>query len=785
MSMKRMKRLLVLCLALVMVVGLLSVTALADGSMQVTFSQKGGAYYFPGDELTVTVTGLPSGYNSTNVTLSHNGGDVLEAVGSADCGEKTYAQTYRVARIEKAWISVQFTATYPDMATASGTIAMNLRNQLTVTLPDAGQPLSGAEVVLHHAWGGSDITLQAQGSGTYVTGRTALSNGGYDYVSVTTADGRTATITETTSGGSLMNAIRAGTDLVEASYAFDGCTVAGTLYVNGTGVSNWSTRYAGPYGETIDFGPMVKAAEEKALSVDAANAPARAVATVYYPGSDNQPAAGSTYGGDGFNWQLINGKYITYFWVKATTYYNVSFDTNGGSNVDTQEVVWNGTAIKPEDPTRSGYKFLGWYTEDDKAFDFATPIASSVTLYAKWEKDATPAPDLHYYVDASFPSRLLTGTYRDVSLSIWGDRGVTQQKGATLYVAVDGPAYSDADLWYYEGDGWYWGYGKYVDTVREGKIPDTLDFNETGITIPLSLYLDKAGTYKFTFTLKDADGKVLATDTATVKAYNEAHGDYRIYLDCGKHGSISTTPSTWADYKDTVTITVTPAKGYELDTLRVYDSDKDRVSVYTNYHGDYTFTMPKSSVTVYATFKEVNYDHFVDVSRDSWYYDAVYYVYDHGIMDGVGNRKFAPYSDLSRAMIVTTLYRLEDEPRVRTYGTFRDVDEDAWYADAVEWAAEEGIVKGYGKKTFGPNNSVTVEQLAAILQRYADYKGYDIDEAVRLYSDAVVSAWAVDNVRWAVAEDLLRGGRSVNATKVATRAEIAYALYNFMMNVAD
>ena len=154
-------------------------------------------------------------------------------------------------------------------------------------------------------------------------------------------------------------------------------------------------------------------------------------------------------------------------------------------------------------------------------------------------------------------------------------------------------------------------------------------------------------------------------------------------------------------------------------------------------------------------------------------------------MDGVGSRKFAPYGDLSRAMIVTTLYRLEDEPRVRNYGTFRDVDEDAWYADAVEWAAEEGIVKGYGKKTFGPNRSVTVEQLAAILQRYADYKGYDIDETVRLYSDAVVSQWALDNVRWAVAEGLLRGGRSVDSTQVATRAEIAYALYNFMMNVVD
>ena len=562
-------------------------------------------------------------------------------------------------------------------------------------------------------------------------------------------------------------------------------TVVGTLFVNDVKVENWSTRYSGSKGQTFNFDSMVKAAIEKAMSMDPDNKPVNVEAAVYYPGSDEQPASEITYGGEDINWQPQNGN-SAYFWVKATTYYQVSFDSDGGSPVASQTVAYNGTATKPDsDPTRDGYTFLGWYIGDN-FFEFEeTPIIESITLTAKWEKNTTPVPDLHYYVEANFPSRLLIDTNRDVSISIWGDRGVSWQEDATLYVKVDGPARSDADLWYYDSDGWYWGYGKYVDTVREGKIPDALEFNETGVTIPLSLYLDRAGTYDFTFTLKADDGTILATDTATVRAYTETHDDYRIYLDCGKHGSISTTPSTWADYKDTVTIYVKPDKGYELDTLRVYDSDKDRVSVYTNYHDDYVFTMPNSSVTVYATFKEVNYDHFVDVSRDSWYYDAVYYVYDHDIVDGVGSRKFDPYGDLSRAMIVTTLYRMEDEPRVRNYGTFRDVDEDAWYAEAVEWAAEEGIVKGYGKKTFGPNNSVTVEQLAAILQRYADYKGYDIDETVRLYSDAVVSQWAVDNVRWAVAEGLLRGGRSVNATQVATRAEIAYALYNFMMNVVD
>ena len=461
-----------------------------------------------------------------------------------------------------------------------------------------------------------------------------------------------------------------------------------------------------------------------------------------------------------------------------------TFVTANGMPPVVQEVT-GGYVQKPADPTYDGYNFLGWFTEMDGGvlFDFTRPVTESITLYAHWERE-TPV-DV-YYLSDNFPARLEVGTYQDVALSVLGSWGSGWQYDATITVSVKGPAWSDAQLLYYTGSGWDWWWSGYVDAVDAGKIPDTFDFNETGVTVPLSLYLDKAGTYEFTFTLYASDGKtVLATDSTTVKATEPAHDDYRVYLDCGKHGSISTRPSTWADYKDTVTIYVNPDKGYELDTLKVYDAKGNRISVYTDNHGNYYFTMPNRSVTVYATFQEVNYDHFTDVPKGSWYYDAVYYVYDHDIMDGVGNRTFNPYGDLSRAMIVTTLYRLEGEPVVRTSGTFRDVPYNTWYSDAVEWAAKEGIVKGYGKKTFGPSNSVTVEQLAAILQRYADYKGYDVDQTVQLYADAVVSQWAVKNVRWAAAEGLLRDGRSTNATLVATRAEIAYALYGFMTNVVE
>ena len=455
--------------------------------------------------------------------------------------------------------------------------------------------------------------------------------------------------------------------------------------------------------------------------------------------------------------------------------YQVTFDSMGGSAVDAVTVQEGDTITAPTAPVHSGYTFDGWYTYNGTPFDFDTPIHSSFTLYAHWVAN----PEAHYLVNADFPGRVTVGTYRDASVSLSGVMGVSIYSGARLEVSVSKPSHAEAQLWYDLDSSWWW---DYVDVAARGYLFRNTEIDEmTLMNFPLSLYVDKAGSYTFTFTLYDGKGEALASDSATVKAY-PAEEDYRVYIDAGKHGTV-TVSDRYAAKGDRVIIYATPDKGYELDTLKVYDAWGDRVDVYS-YGNNYAFTMPRSAVKVVATFTDAKYGHFTDVPTDSWYYDAVYYVYNHDIMDGIGNRTFNPYGDLSRAMIVTTLYRLEGEPGVRTSGSFRDVPDNTWYSSAVEWAAKEGIVKGYGKKTFKPSESVTVEQLAAILQRYADYKGYDIDEAVWLYADAVVSQWAVDNVRWAAAEGLLRDGRSTNGTLVATRAEIAYALYGFMVNVA-
>ena len=116
---------------------------------------------------------------------------------------------------------------------------------------------------------------------------------------------------------------------------------------------------------------------------------------------------------------------------------------------------------------------------------------------------------------------------------------------------------------------------------------------------------------------------------------------------------------------------------------------------------------------------------FTDVAESDWFYDAVRYAYENGLMGGIGDNLFAPNHPTTRAQLVTILYRLEGEPAVTGQGPFTDVEADTWYTDAVTWAAEEGVVNGVSATQFAPGNNITREQLATILFRYAQAKGYD------------------------------------------------------------
>ena len=175
---------------------------------------------------------------------------------------------------------------------------------------------------------------------------------------------------------------------------------------------------------------------------------------------------------------------------------------------------------------------------------------------------------------------------------------------------------------------------------------------------------------------------------------------------------------------------------------------------------------------------------FIDVVPGMEQYDAVRYVYENGIMNGISDTLFDPFGTLTRGMMVTILYRIEGEPEVAYNGTFTDVPDGKWFSDGVEWAASTGIVNGYGDGTFGPADEVTREQLAAILYRYAVCKGFEIKTAGFL-PDGNISPWAVDYVNWAAANGVLQvSGGTVRAVETALRWEVAAAIRGFCENAA-
>ena len=266
---------------------------------------------------------------------------------------------------------------------------------------------------------------------------------------------------------------------------------------------------------------------------------------------------------------------------------------------------------------------------------------------------------------------------------------------------------------------------------------------------------------------------------------------YELSTSVGDHGSL--TVDRYATEGDKVTITVTPDEAYKLDDLSVTAKGKD-VELTANGDGTYTFTMPSADVRISATFAEdpdwtepeepatdVS-DIFLDVTPNAWYKDAVQYAYDNGLMTGVSDTEFAPEATTTRAMIVSILARLEGVTTAEAAG-FADVDDNDWYATAVNWAANVGVVNGYEDNTFKPNTAITREQLAAILMNYAAYKGEDVSNRADLtsYTDQP-STWAQEAMQWAVAEGLITGvtNDELQPQGNATRAQVAAILQRFL-----
>ena len=387
---------------------------------------------------------------------------------------------------------------------------------------------------------------------------------------------------------------------------------------------------------------------------------------------------------------------------------------------------------------------------------------------------------------------------------------------AELTGRKDGVAFYDIALKYYDG-------GKWI-TVDENNFPDkgvdvVLPYpngTDSKDTFQIVHMLTKTGSEgkieKFTHITKETDG--LRFHVTSLSPFGVSWTKYTAPTPGGGGGGGgggAVAPTTYdivipsalantvkadktkAAAGDTVTLTVS-GEG----TLTVTDANGKTVALTDLGSGKYTFKMPSAKVSVgFKTTADQPCDGgkdcpsapFTDVDTAKWYHLSVDYVLTHKMMNGVSSRAFAPNANLTRGMLVQILYNLEGKPK-GTAANFSDVQTDAWYAEAVGWAASNKVVTGYADGTFRPNAAVTREQAAAILYRYAQSKGIDVSvgENTNILSYVDVqqaSEYAIPALQWAVGAGVLNGknGGRLAPTGTATRAEIAAIMQRWCENI--
>lgn len=262
-----------------------------------------------------------------------------------------------------------------------------------------------------------------------------------------------------------------------------------------------------------------------------------------------------------------------------------------------------------------------------------------------------------------------------------------------------------------------------------------------------------------------------------------------------EHGTVTISPDA-PKKGDTVTITPQPEDGYQVDEVIVTDQNGKEVEVTNNGDGSYTFTQPDGKVTITVTFKKKSavsdcprdescpMAPFTDADKNAWYHDGVHYCVENGLMVGTSANTFEPNTTTTRGMIATILWRLEGSPMVDTAMNYTDVPSGSWYEEAIRWADSTGVVLGYGDGTFGPDDPITREQMAAMLWRYAGKP--QAESSLADFTDgSETSQWAESAMLWAVEQGLIEGmgNAQLNPQGQATRAQAATILMRFVEKI--
>ena len=457
----------------------------------------------------------------------------------------------------------------------------------------------------------------------------------------------------------------------------------------------------------------------------------------------------------------------------------VTYDYGERGGIYAEQIVQAGEkAIEPDVPSRQGYQFTDWYLDDTK-YDFNTAVTKDMTLTAKWTANSYT---ITFDTDGGSAIEPIT---QDYGTAIAAPANPTREGYTFIGWDKAIPATMPAGDMTITAN---WTVNQYTitfDTDGGSTVaPITQDYG-TAITAP------EAPT-KIGYTFAGWNPEIPATmpaENLTITAQWRYNGgssggssSYPITVpDKTENGSVAVSPKT-ASKGSTVTITVTPDSGYVLETISVTDKNGNDLKLTDKGNGKYTFTMPGSKVEVKVTFMEDNsvLNFFYDVPNDAYYYEAVKWAAENGITGGVGNSLFAPNQPCTRGQIVTFLWRAAGSPVVNYLMPFTDVDEGAYYAEAVRWAASTGIVTGLTETTFGTNDVCTRAQAATMIYRYAQAQGKGFTGAwMFLLPFTDVPEWAYESVAWCYMNGVTTG---VNETAFApgndcTRAQIVTFLW--------
>ena len=431
-----------------------------------------------------------------------------------------------------------------------------------------------------------------------------------------------------------------------------------------------------------------------------------------------------TITGGKFTGTVINGEGGTIaegVSIKALRFI-VTFDNEGTKTTDTIAEGIKLTA--PAAPTKEGYRFDGWYYDNNGSeakwnFDTDT-VTRAMTLKAQWVQTYNVAFDTN-------------------GGSAVAD--VTVAHGDKLTKPAD-PMKSGHNF-----GGWY----------KDSTLQTPWNFANDTVTADTTLY-----------------AKWTANPPAP--SYDDSDPTYTVSAPAAENGKIAVSPKN-ASAGSTVTITVKPDSGYVLETISVTDKNGNDLNLTDKGNGKYTFTMPASKVEIKATFMEDNsvLNFFYDVPNDAYYFEAVKWAAENGITGGVGNSLFAPNLPCTRGQIVTFLWRAAGSPVVNYAMNMTDVAEDVYYAEAVRWALSEGITTGTGESSFSPDATCTRAQAVTFLARALNAKAGGKAE----FGDVPTDSYFAEAVAWAAANGVTEGvgGGLFGSDNSCTRGQIVTFLY--------